>query len=107
MKPGTVVVDMAIETGGNVEGAKLDEEVTVHGVILLGFSNLPSRVPEHASQMYASNLTNLLEHFWDKEAKSFPLKREDEIIDGALVTHEGEIVNATLRTMLNLDKEQA
>ena len=107
MKPGTVVVDMAIETGGNVEGAKLDEEVTVHGVILLGFSNLPGRVPEHASQMYASNLTNLLEHFWDKEAKSFPLKREDEIIDGALVTHEGEIVNATLRTMLNLDKEQA
>ena len=105
MKPGSVIVDMAVETGGNVEGSKLDEEVTVNGVTILGFGNLPGRVPEHASQMYATNLTNLIEHFWDKEAKTFNLKREDEIIQGCLMTHDGEIVNAAIRKALNLDTE--
>ena len=105
MQPGSVIVDMAVETGGNVEGSKLDEEVTVNGVTILGFGNLPGRVPEHASQMYATNLTNLIEHFWDKEAKTFTLKREDEIIQGCLMTHDGEIVNTTIRKALNLDTE--
>lgn len=105
MQPGSVIVDMAVETGGNVEGSKLDEEVTVNGVTILGHGNLPGRVPAHASQMYASNLTNLIEHFWDKEAKSFTLKREDEIIAGCLMTFDGEIVNPTIRKALNLETE--
>jgi NAD(P) transhydrogenase subunit alpha len=107
MQPGTVVVDMAVETGGNVEGSKLDDEVNLHGVVVLGFSNLPGRVPEHASQMYSSNVLNLIEHFWDKEAKTFPLKQEDEIIAGSLITHAGEIVNETIRRALALDEESA
>lgn len=105
MKPGTVMVDMAVESGGNIEGSELDKEVTINGVTILGFSNLPGRVPEHASQMYASNLTNLIEHFWDKENKTFPLKPDDEIIKGCLVTHGGNIVHPLLRKALNLDTE--
>lgn len=105
MKPGSVIVDMAVETGGNVEGSKLDEEVTANGVTILGYGNLPGRVPDHASQMYASNLINLIEHFWDQDAKTFPLKREDEIVEGCLMTYDGEIVNATIRKAMNLDTE--
>lgn len=105
MKPGSVIVDMAVESGGNVEGAVLDQEVDVNGVTLLGFANLPGRVPEHASRMYSSNLTNLIEHFWDAEAKTFALNRDDEIIQGCLITCDGEIVNPTLRKALNLDTE--
>ncbi len=105
MAPGSVIVDMAVETGGNVEGSRLDEAVDVNGVTILGYGNLPGRVPLHASQMYSSNLVNLLEHFWDKEAKQFELKRDDEIIEGALVTYDGTIVNETLRNAWNLNTE--
>jgi NAD(P) transhydrogenase subunit alpha len=100
MKPGSLLVDLAIETGGNVEGAQLDQEVEVNGVRILGLSNLPGRVPVHASQMYSSNLGNFVEHFWDKEAKAFRLDREDEIIKGCLVTHGGDIVNEVVRKAL-------
>jgi H+-translocating NAD(P) transhydrogenase subunit alpha len=97
MNPGSVIVDMAAETGGNVEGSKPGEEVELNGVIIIGARNLAGCVPLDASQMYASNLYNLIEHFWDKEAKTFTLKREDEIIAGSLLTCEGEIVNATIK----------
>jgi H+-translocating NAD(P) transhydrogenase subunit alpha len=97
MKPGSVIVDMAAETGGNVEGSKPGEAVQRNGVTIIGARNLAGCVPLDASQMYASNLYNLIEHFWNKEAKSFTLKREDEIIAGSLLTHEGEIVNATIK----------
>lgn len=93
MKPGSIIVDLAIETGGNVEGAQLDQEVDVNGVRILGLGNLPGRVPVHASQMFSSNLANFVEHFWDKQQKAFVLKPDDEIIKGSLVTHEGRIVN--------------
>ena len=107
MKPGSVILDMAVETGGNVEGSKVDEVVDKNGVKILGFSNLPGRVPEHASQMYSSNLINLLEHFWNKDEKRFELKREDEIIEGALVTFDGAIVNKILRKAWQLDTEES
>ncbi|MFU8780430.1 MAG: NAD(P) transhydrogenase subunit alpha [Kiritimatiellia bacterium] len=97
MQPGSVIVDMAAETGGNVEGSKPGEEVEQNGVIIIGARNLAGCVPLDASQMYASNLYNLIEHFWDKEAKTFNLKREDEIIAGALLTCDGEIVNETIK----------
>ncbi|MBX7256570.1 MAG: Re/Si-specific NAD(P)(+) transhydrogenase subunit alpha [Candidatus Hydrogenedentes bacterium] len=97
MKPGSVVVDLAVESGGNVEGIELDKEVIVDGVRLVGLSNLESRVAVHASQMYSANLGSLVEDFWDKEAKTFALRMSDEIIQGCLVTHEGAVVNETLK----------
>lgn len=107
MQPGSVIVDMAVETGGNVAGSKLDEEVVVNGVTILGYGNLPGRVPEHASQMYSSNLINLIEHFWDKEQKTFVLNQEDEIIEGALLTHGGAIVNKMLKKVWNLEANES
>ncbi len=97
MKPGSVIVDMAAETGGNVEGSTPGEEVDHHGVIIIGARNLAGCVPLDASQMYASNLCHLVEHFWDKETSTFNLKREDEIIAGALLTFDGDIVNQTIK----------
>ena len=63
MKPGSIVMDMAVESGGNVEGSRLDEEVIVNGVKVLGYRNLAGRVPRAASAMYSSNLANLVDHF--------------------------------------------
>lgn len=96
MKPGSVVVDMAIETGGNVEGAVYDQVTDRKGVTIVALANLPGRVPVHASQVYSANLTNLIEEFWDKQNKQFVLKLDDEIIKGCLVTHGGKVVNEKL-----------
>ncbi len=97
MRPGTVVVDLAIETGGNVACAKLGETVDINGVKVMGVANMPGRVAMNASQMYSANVTNLLEHFWGKESKAFELKLEDEIMNGCLVVHEGELRNQMLK----------
>jgi len=96
MKPGSVVVDLAIEGGGNVEGAVFGQVVDKSGVKIVGLGNLAGRVPAPASQVYSTNLTSLVEEFWDKENKRFVLKPEDEIIKGCLVTHGGKIVNEKL-----------
>jgi NAD(P) transhydrogenase subunit alpha len=96
MKPGSVVVDMAVETGGNVEGVVYDKVTDRNGVKIVGIANLPGRVPLHASQVYAANLVALVEEFWDKKEKVFNLKFDDEIIKGCLVTHGGKIVNEKL-----------
>jgi proton-translocating NAD(P)+ transhydrogenase subunit alpha len=93
MKPGSVVVDLAIESGGNVEGAVLGEISHRHGVKIVGLPNLPGRVPVHASQVYSTNLTNFVEEFWNREMKRFVLNLDDEIIKGCLVTHGGGICN--------------
>lgn len=102
MQPGSVVIDMAVETGGNVEGSQVDQEVNINGVRLMGFSNLPGRVPVHASQMYSSNLANFIEHFWDKKEKSFHFNTEDEILKNSLITHNGQVVNDVIKKHLNL-----
>jgi NAD(P) transhydrogenase subunit alpha len=100
MKPGTIIVDMAVESGGNVEGSKLNEEVvTSNGVRILGMGNLPGRVAVHASQMYSANLHNLLEEYWDKDSKTFKINLEDEIIKGALITHQGQVVNEMVKNI--------
>jgi NAD(P) transhydrogenase subunit alpha len=67
-----------------------------NGVRIIGLRNLPGRVARHASEMYANNLVNLLEHFWDKEAKAFRLNLEDEILKHSVLTHDGQIVNQTI-----------
>ena len=97
MKPGSVVVDMAVESGGNVEGIQLDQELVSDGVRLIGLGNLPGRVALNASDMLSSNFTSFIEHFWNKEKKAFDLDLNDEIIRGCLVTHAGEIVNERLK----------
>ncbi|MEQ1850743.1 MAG: NAD(P) transhydrogenase subunit alpha [Chthoniobacteraceae bacterium] len=99
MKPGSIVVDMAVETGGNVECSRPDEEVVVNGVKVLGYRNLAGRVPRAASSMYSSNLVNLVDHFWDREAKTFRLDPQNDILKDCLVTHGGAIVNESLRTL--------
>ena len=100
MKPGTIIVDMAVESGGNVEGSKLNEEVvTANGVRILGMGNLPGRVAVHASQVYSTNLHNLLEEYWDNDTKAFKINLEDEIIKGALITHQGQVVNETVKKL--------
>jgi len=96
MKRGSVVVDLAVENGGNVEGVAKDEIVDFNGVQIIGFSNLARKVPLQASQMYSNNLTSMVEEFWDGEDGRFLLNREDEIIQGCLVTHGGKIVSERL-----------
>jgi NAD(P) transhydrogenase subunit alpha len=99
MKPGTIVVDMAVESGGNVECSIPDEDIVVNGVKIIGWRNLAGRVPRAASAMYSSNLTNLVDHFWDRTAKTFRLDPANEILRDCLVTHDGAIVNERIRTL--------
>jgi H+-translocating NAD(P) transhydrogenase subunit alpha len=101
MKPGSVVVDLAVESGGNVEGVTYDQVSERNGVKIVGIANLPGRVPLHASQVYAANLVALVEEFWDKKENAFVLRLEDEIIKGCLVTHGGGIVNEKLIHLTN------
>ncbi len=101
MQPGSVIIDMAVETGGNVEGSEVDKIVEVNGVKIVGLGNLPGRVAQTASQMYSANLGNFVDHFWDKEAKTFNLDLEDEIMSGCLITHAGDIVNEMYKSIMN------
>lgn len=93
MKPGSVVVDLAVETGGNVEGSRTGEEVDVNGVKIIGPANLPGNVTVAASEMYSNNLGNFVEHFWDKENKTFRLDPQHELLKGCLITHGGAVVH--------------
>ena len=95
MKPGSVVVDLAAEKGGNCALTQADEDVVVDGVTILGHTNLPAEIPAHASQMYAKNLVTFLEHLVS-EGK-IELDLEDEITKGALLTHEGQITNEMVK----------
>lgn len=96
MKPGSVIVDMAVESGGNVEGSKADEEVMIDGVRVIGLGNLPGRVAASASLMYSSNLVNFLLHYWDGEQGNFKLDLDQDIQKACVITHGGRIVNATI-----------
>lgn len=93
MKPGSVIVDMAVETGGNVEGSQVNQEISVNGVRIIGLANLPGRVARDASLMYSNNLSNFISDFWNKDSKQFRLELEDEIIKGCLITHNGQVVH--------------
>lgn len=97
MKPGSIIVDMAVSSGGNVEGSEPDKEVDINGVKVIGYVNLPGHVAENASQMYANNLTNLLDTYWDAEEKKFTLKPDDEILQACLIAHGGALVNQRIK----------
>ena len=99
MRPGSVVVDMAVESGGNVEGSVLNDVVDVGGVKIVGLGNLPSDVSRHASDMYSANLVNLLEEFWDADGKALNLDPDDEIAAGCVIARDGEIVNGTIANL--------
>ena len=92
MKEGSVVFDMAIESGGNVEGSKIDSIENINGVNIVGFSNLPSYVSSHASFALSNNFINLISDFYDNEKKSFNLNLEDEILQSATVVSAGKIL---------------
>ena len=96
MKPGSVIVDLAVESGGNVEGAVAGEVVTIHGVKVVGHKNVPSRLAADASALFARNLYNFLSAFWDKETGRPVLPDEDEITQAIRLTKDGKVVNARL-----------
>ncbi|RMF82507.1 MAG: Re/Si-specific NAD(P)(+) transhydrogenase subunit alpha [Planctomycetota bacterium] len=97
MTPGSVIVDLASEAGGNCELTEPGQTIQKHGVTICGPLNLPSGMPLHASLLYSRNLTSFFTEFWDAEQKQFKLDLEDEILKGALITHEGRIVNEMAR----------
>jgi NAD(P) transhydrogenase subunit alpha len=99
MQPGSVIVDMAVESGGNVEGSQLDEIIDVNGVKIIGQGNLPSEVARNASDMYSSNLFNLIDEFWDAEAKQLDLDPDDEIVRSCVITRDGAVVNETIKNL--------
>ena len=107
MKPGSIIVDYAVESGGNVEGSQAGEDVDAGGVLIIGYRNVPGRLATSASQMYANNLYNFVDEFWDKDSKSFTLNRADEIISGSLVTHGGELVNEMVKSITGKQPQTA
>ena len=100
MAPGSVIVDLAAERGGNCELTKADQTVVENGVTILGPTNLASEVPTHASQMYAKNLTNFLQ-LVTRDGK-LQLNLDDQVVRETLAAYRGEVVNARLRELLNL-----
>lgn len=99
MRPGSVIVDMAVESGGNVEGSVEGEVVEVNGVSIIGLGNLPSQVARNASDMFGANLVNMLDEFWDPEAKVLNFDPEDEIVAACVITRDGQIVNETIKNL--------
>ena len=77
----------------------MDKEVDINGVRVIGLGNLPGHVAVHASQMYSSNVVNLIESFWNAEQKAFVLDAANEIIKGCLITHQGQIVNEQIKNL--------
>jgi H+-translocating NAD(P) transhydrogenase subunit alpha len=105
MAPGSVIVDLAAERGGNCELTKPDETIVVHGVTIRGEFNLAEAVPYHASQMYARNVSAFLQHL-TKDGQ-LRLDRNDEIIRETMLTHGGEVVNARVREFFSLPALQS
>lgn len=94
MQSGSILIDLAVESGGNVEGSKVGQEiVTSNGVRIIGPENLEGYYPKDATLMLASNFYNLIEHFWDPETNDFQYGDEDEILKGCLITKNGTIVH--------------
>ncbi len=98
MQPGSVIVDLAAERGGNCELTKAGEKVVAHGVTILGPLNIPATVPYHSSQMYAKNITTLLLHLVKQGKLEFDL--EDEITAGTLLTQGGQVIHPRIKSLL-------
>ena len=98
MREGSVVVDLAVEQGGNVEGAVAGEVVERHGVKIVGHRNVPSRLAADASALYARNLFNFISAFWDKDAKALVLPADDDITKGIMLTQGGQVIHPALQS---------
>jgi len=103
VKNGSVIVDLAAGSGGNVEGVKVDEEVVINGVCVIGIDNLPGEVSVHASQMLAANMVNLFTHLWDAERGILHIGGEsesapdDEIAAGCIIVRDGSVVHSGIK----------
>ena len=93
MAPGSVIVDLAVERGGNVDGAKLGEIVNVHGVSIIGYPNMAGRIASSASLLYAKNLLAFLDTMIDAETNTLAVDWEDELVAATLLTKDGKIVH--------------
>jgi len=93
VRPGSVIIDLAVERGGNVEGAKPDAVAQVGGVKIVGHLNVAGRLAASASALYAKNLLTFLDTMIDKKEKKLAVNWDDEIVKGTLVTRNGEVVN--------------
>ncbi len=98
MKPGSVIVDLAAEMGGNCAVTTPGENVTVHGVQIIGHANLPSTMSYHASQMFSKNVEKFLFHLCDENG--FKMDMEDEITSGSLVTKDGEVIHELTKSLM-------
>jgi len=98
MKPGSVILDMAVEFGGNCELSENGKKVKKYGVTIIGEPNLPSLVPTHASEVYSKNIMNLLQHISKNGQVSLNL--DDEIVKGSLITYNKEVINARVKELL-------
>ncbi|NNE44196.1 MAG: NAD(P)(+) transhydrogenase (Re/Si-specific) subunit alpha, partial [Gemmatimonadetes bacterium] len=103
MAPGTIVVDLAAERGGNCELTQAGQDVTHNGVLILGPDNPPSMIPYHASQMFSNNVTTFLNHLAPEGTLTVDL--EDEITAGTLITREGEVIHPRIRELLEATPE--
>jgi NAD(P) transhydrogenase subunit alpha len=101
MKPGSVIVDMAAESGGNVEGSVAGQTVVVDGVTIIGDGNWSNFVSRDASQMYSANLFNLVDEGWNGDDKKMLIDLENDILQGCVITHGGDIVNQTIKNLIN------
>jgi NAD(P) transhydrogenase subunit alpha len=93
MRPGSVIVDLAVERGGNVEGARLDEVVVVNGVKIVGHGNVAGRLAASASALYAKNLLTFVESLVDKKEKKLAINWDDEIVKGTALTRDGAVIH--------------
>ena len=93
MRPGSVLVDLAVERGGNVEGAKAGEVAEINGVKIVGHTNVPGRLAASASALYAKNLLTFLESLVDKKEKKLAINWDDEIVKGTALTRDGAVVH--------------
>jgi NAD(P) transhydrogenase subunit alpha len=100
MKTGSVIVDMAVESGGNCEISEINKIVVKHGVTLVGESNLPAMLPVNASLLYSTNISTLLLHLSNKDGLN--LDFEEEITRGSVITHEGALIHEFTKKILNL-----
>ena len=96
MRRGSVVVDLAAEAGGNVEGAIAGEQVERHGVTIVGASNLARGLAADSSALFSRNLFNFLNAFWDKDSGAPVLSDDDEIVQAIRLTHGGKVVSERL-----------
>ncbi|WIM13553.1 Re/Si-specific NAD(P)(+) transhydrogenase subunit alpha [Enhydrobacter sp.] len=96
MKPGSVIVDMAVEQGGNCPLSEVGKVVESHGVKIVGPANLPAELPTDASSLFARNLLNFITPMVDKETKALKIDLDDEVVKGTLVTRDGQIVHPSL-----------